>query len=164
MCAISPKKGDMPMISHLDREEIRALLDAPASGTWSDIRDRAILCLVYNAGLCVSVSELVGPILGDLNPLHLDEVSGSAPWKETRSSLRDWLRIRPDAADRHLFINAMKTVITWRGFAKWLALHAETAVLKSLWVASNKTTPYVFRHRYATDTLEATRNVRKIPL
>ena len=131
---IPAKKGDVPLIGSLDRAEMRALLDAPDPGTVAGTRDRAMLCLTYNAGL--RVSELVGLALDDLRMPALDEVHVIGKgrrerilplWKETRRLLRDWLAIRPDSADRHLFLNAMGTGMTRRGFAKRLVLHAHTA-------------------------------------
>ena len=55
---IPAKKGDVPVIGHLNRTETRALLNAPDFETVTGIRDRAMLCIAYNAGL--RVSELVG--------------------------------------------------------------------------------------------------------
>ena len=131
---IPAKKGDVPLIGSLDRAETRALLDAPDPGTVAGTRDRAMLCLTYNAGL--RVSELVGLALDDLKMPALDEVriigKGRRErilplWKETRRALREWLAVRPKSADRHLFLNAMGTGMTRRGFAKRLVLHAQTA-------------------------------------
>ena len=131
---IPAKKGEVPLIGSLDRAETRALLDAPDPGTVAGTRDRAMLCLTYNAGL--RVSELVGLALDDLKMPALDEVhiigKGRRErilplWKETRRVLRDWLALRPKSADRHLFLNAMGTGMTRRGFAKRLSLHAQTA-------------------------------------
>jgi len=110
--AIPAKKGDVPLVGSLDRAETRALLDAPDPGTVAGTRarDRAMLCLTYNTGL--RVSELVGLALDDLRMPALDEVRVIGKgrrerilplWKETRRALRDWLAIRPDSADRHLF-------------------------------------------------------------
>ena len=100
---IPAKKGEVPLIGSLDRVETRALLDAPDPGTVAGTRDRAMLCLTYNAGL--RVSELVGLALDDLKMPALDEVhiigKGRRErilplWKETRRALRDWLAVRPN--------------------------------------------------------------------
>ena len=168
---IPAKKGDVPLIGSLDRAEMRALLDAPNPGTVAGTRDRAMLCLTYNAGL--RVSELVGLALDDLKMPALDEVhiigKGRRErilplWKETRQALRDWLAVRPESADRHLFLNAMCTGMTRRGFAKRLVLHAHTAA-RSVPSITNKTvSPHLLRHACAIHTLEATGDVRKVSL
>ena len=169
--AIPAKKGEVPLIGFLDREETRALLDAPDPGTVTGIRDRAMLCLTYNAGL--RVSELVGLALEDLKMPTLDEVhiigKGRRErilplWKETRSALRDWLAIRPKNADRHLFLNAMGTGMTRRGFAKRLVLHAQTAAHRVPSITGKNVSPHLLRHACAIHTLEATGDVRKVSL
>ena len=169
--ALPQKKGDVPLIGHLDREELQALLDAPDPRTVSGVRDHAMLRLAYNAGL--RVSELVGLGTGDLKRPGLNEVHVMGKgrrerilplWKETRYALRDWLGIRPHVADQHLFLNAQKTAMSRRGFAKRLALHAETAALSVPSIASRKVTPHVLRHSCAAHTLEATGDIRKVSL
>ena len=165
------KKGDVPLIGHLARKELQALLDAPDPHTVSGVRDRAMLHLAHNAGL--RVSELVGLGTGDLKQPGLNEVHVMGKgrrervlplWKETRSVLRDWLSIRPHVADQHLFLNARKSAMTRRGFAKRLALHAEVAALGVPSIADRKVTPHVLRHSCAAHTLEATGDVRKVSL
>ena len=168
---IPAKKGDVPLIGSLDRAETRALLDAPDPGTVAGTRDRAMLCLTYNAGL--RVSELVGLAVDDLKMPALDEVhiigKGRRErilplWKETRKALRDWLAVRPESADRHLFINAMGTGMTRRGFAKRLVLHAQTAARSVPSIAEKTVSPHLLRHTCAIHTLEATGDVRKVSL
>ena len=168
---IPAKKGEVPLIGSLDRAETRALLDAPEPGTVAGTRDRAMLCLTYNAGL--RVSELVGLALDDLKRPALDEVhiigKGRRErilplWKETRRALRDWLAIRPTSADRHLFLNAMGTGMTRRGFAKRLVLHAQTAAHSVPSITRKTVSPHLLRHACAIHTLEATGDVRKVSL
>ena len=168
---IPVKKGILPLVGYLDRAEMRALLNAPDPKTVTGIRDRAMLCLTYNAGL--RVSELVGLSLDDLKMPTLEEVhivgKGRRQrvlplWKETRSALRDWLGIRPDSSDRHLFLNAMGTGMTRRGFAKRLAVHAQTAAQNVPSIAQKNVSPHLVRHACALHTLEATGDVRKVSL
>ena len=168
---IPAKKGEVPLIGSLDRAETRALLDAPDPGTVAGTRDRAMLCLTYNAGL--RVSELVGLALDDLKMPALDEVhiigKGRRErilplWKETRSALRDWLALRPKSADRHLFLNTMGTGMTRRGFAKRLSLHAQTAAHSVPSITRKTVSPHLLRHACALHTLEATGDVRKVSL
>jgi len=169
--AIPAKKGDTPLIGSLDRAEIRALLDASVPGTVAGVRDRAMLCLAYNAGL--RVSELVGLALDDLRMPALDEVHIISKgrrhrilplWKETRRVLRDWLAIRPHGTGRHLFLNAMGTGMTRRGFAKRLALHAQTAAHSVPSISDKTVSPHVSRHACALHTLEATCDIRNVSL
>ena len=64
----------MPLVDYLNRKEMQALLDAPNPNTREGVRDRAMLHVVYAAGL--RVSELVG--------LRLD--------KTTRSVSMSWAK------------------------------------------------------------------------
>src|SRR6266853_5495296 len=63
--AIPVKKTDEVIVGFLNREEIRALLDAPDPASRYGIRDRAMLYLAYACGL--RVSELVC--------LHMDDLA-----------------------------------------------------------------------------------------
>ncbi len=169
--AIPQKKGDVPALDYLDRDEVKALLEAPDTATRSGTRDQAMLYLAYNAGL--RVSELVGLGLDDVRMPQLDEVRVMGKgrrarvlplWKETGDALGAWLSIRPEVPNRHLFLNAMGRGINRRGFAKRLALHVTTAARSQPSIAHRKVTPHTLRHACALDTLEATRDIRKVSL
>ena len=169
--AIPQKKGDVPALDYLDRDEVKALLKAPDTATKSGIRDRAMLGLAYNAGL--RVSELVGLGLDDVRMPGFDEVRVMGKgrrgrvlplWRETGGALGAWLSIRPETPDSYLFLNAMGRGMTRRGFAKRLALHVTTAARTKPSIAHRKVTPHVLRHACALHTLEATGDIRKVSL
>ncbi len=169
--ALPQKRADLPPVDYLDRGEVRALLDAPAADTVSGLRDRAMLCLAYNAGL--RVSELVGLALEDLKAPGLDSIRVTGKgrrgrvlplWKQTRAALRTWLAVRPESDDRQLFLNAFGSGLTRRGFAKRLALHAVTAARTVPSLAGKTVTPHTLRHACALHTLEATGDIRQVAL
>ena len=169
--AIPQKKGDVPPLEYVDRDEVDALLKAPDTTTKSGTRDRAMLCLAYNSGL--RVSELVGLGLEDVRMPQLDEIRVMGKgrrarvlplWKESGRALRAWLSIRPEVPDRHLFLNAMGRGMTRRGFAKRLELHVTTAARTQPSITRRKVTPHVPRHACALNILEATGDIRKVSL
>ena len=169
--ALPQKKGDLPPLDYLSHREVEALLDAPAADTVVGLRDRAMLCLAYNAGL--RVSELVGLALEDLPTPTLDHVRVLGKgrrgrvlplWKQTRAALRNWLAVRPDGSSKQLFLNAFGTGMTRRGFAKRLAQHAATAARTVPSIATKNVTPHALRHACALNTLEATGDVRQVAL
>ncbi len=169
--AIPQKKGDIPGLKSLERDEVKALLKAPDAATRSGTRDRAMLGLAYNAGL--RVSELVGLGLDDVRMPGFDEVRVMGKgrrarvlplWRETSSALGAWLSIRPELPDRHLFLNAMGRGMTRRGFAKRLALHVKTAARTAPSITRRTVTPHTLRHACALHTLEATGDIRKVSL
>lgn len=49
--AIPTKRADARLIDYLNREEMQALLDAPKTDKSDGVRDRAMLCVAYSAGL-----------------------------------------------------------------------------------------------------------------
>lgn len=169
--AIPLKKGDRRVVDCLTRGEIRALLSAPRAATRTGLRDRAMLCLAYNAGL--RVSEPVSLHVGSVSQPELDlvRVMGKGRrerilplWKETGDALRGWLGARPDSPDPHLFLNSRKTGMTARGFAKRLAVHVEAAASDAPSIADRTVTPHTLRHACALHTLEATGDIRKVAL
>lgn len=169
--ALPQKKSDLPALEYLSHAEVEALLDAPAVDTVTGLRDRAMLCLAYNAGL--RVSELVGLALEDLSMPALDSVRVLGKgrrgrvlplWKQTRTALRNWLAVRPEGSDGHLFLNALGTGMTRRGFAKRLAQYAATAVGAAPSIATKNLTPHALRHACALNTLEATGDIRRVAL
>jgi integrase/recombinase XerD len=169
--AIPMKKTDQALIRHLNRVEIRALLDAPDPSSTSGLRDRAMLHLAFAAGL--RVSELVG--------LRLDQIQqGTAPcvhvmgkgrrerilplWKETATIIAVWLKVRVPHRDPELFLSAAGRALTRSGFEYILAKHVAVAARSQPSIAGKRVTPHVLRHSCAMHTLQATRDIRKVAL
>lgn len=169
--AIPMKKTDQALIRHLNRDEIRALLDAPKTRSASGLRDRAMLHLAFAAGL--RVSELV--------ELKLDQIErGTAPcihvmgkgrrervlplWKETASAIAAWLKARAPDGDPELFLNAAGRSMTRSGFEYILAKHVAVAAKSQPSISDKRVTPHVLRHSCAMHTLQATRDIRKVAL
>ena len=169
--AIPKKRSDQKLIDWLERNELQALLDAPDIRTASGVRDRAMLHLAYAAGL--RVSELTSLRLDSLGQPKLDtiRVMGKGRrervlplWKETRSTVVDWLNIRPSVKDKHIFLNARNVSIGRHGFARRLSIHVAAAARKVPSIAGKRVTPHCLRHSCAVHTLEATRDIRKVSL
>ena len=169
--AIPMKKTDQALIRHLNRDEIRALLDAPDHSSTSGLRDRAMLHLAFAAGL--RVSELIG--------LRLDQIEqGTAPcvhvmgkgrrerilplWKETATAIAVWLKARAPHRDPELFLSATGRALTRSGFEYILAKHVAIAARSQPSIAGKRVTPHVLRHSCAMHTLQATRDIRKVAL
>ena len=169
--AMPMKRHDVMVVPHLEREEIRALLDAPDPATAAGRRDRAMLHLAYAAGL--RVSELIAVMLSDLRYPHLDTVHITGKgrrrrvlplWKETRTIIRDWLAVRPPCRSDHLFLNARGRAMSRHGFAHRLSVHAATAAETVPAIGEKRIFPHILRHSCALHTLEATGDIRKVSL
>jgi len=170
--AISNKRTEERLVSHLTRGEMKAVLDAPDPGTRSGVRDQAMLYLGFAAGL--RVSELVG--------LRLDEIELDGPypsilvrgkarkqrrlplWKEATRALRAWLVVRGSAPTPEVFLNARGEALTDSGFRFILNKHVRTAVRKCPSLTEKRVSPHVLRHTCAMNSLQATRDIRKVAM
>ncbi len=169
--AMPMKRHDVMAVAHLEREEIRALLDAPDPATVPGRRDRAMLHLAYAAGL--RVTELITVMVADLGHPHLDTVRVTGKgrrqrilplWKETRTAIRDWLAGRPACRSDHLFLNSRGGAMSRHGFAHRLSVHAAIAARTVPEIADKRIFPHILRHSCALHTLEATGDIRKVSL
>lgn len=170
--AIPPKKTTSPLVPHLNRDEIQALLEAPDVSARGGLRDRAMLHLCFAAAL--RVSELVTLPLAALT-LHPDpslRVTGKGRrertlplWKQTASDLRAWLAVRaPRPGVTELFLNARGLPMTRSGFATVLAKHRATAARRCPSLAPKRLSPHVLRHSCALMILQATGDLRRVAL
>ena len=170
--AIPPKKTISPLVSHLSRAEIQALLEAPNLSTRSGLRDRAMLHLCFAAGL--RVSELVSLPLAALS-LYPDpslRVTGKGRrertlplWKQTANDLRAWIAVRdahPSVGE--LFVNSRGLPMTRSGFECILDKHAVLAATRCPSLNSKQISPHVLRHSCALMMLQATGDLRKVAL
>jgi site-specific recombinase XerD len=170
--AISSKRTEERLVNHLTTEEMRALLDAPDPRTRSGLRDQAMLYLGFAAGL--RVSELIGLRLDDI------ELDGSYPsilvrgkgrqhrrlplWKEATRALRAWLAVRGDARVPEVFLNGRGQALTCSGFTYIVKKYVHVAMPQSPGLAQKRVSPHVLRHTCAMNSLQATRDIRKVAL
>lgn len=148
-------------------DETRRLLEAPDPGTPAGLRDRAILELLYGAGL--RISELTAL---DVDDVDLEEgavrVLGKGG-KEREVPLGRYAREAVDAylargrpvlasaASRGaLFLNARGGRLTRQSGNRLLATHVRTAGIES------RVTPHSLRHSFATHLLEGGADVRVV--
>lgn len=169
--AIPRKKADEALVAWLTRAEIRALLQAPDPRRQEGVRDRAMLSLAYACGL--RVSELTELRLADYDrrdPASL-HVTGKGRrerilplWKETRTVLDAWLRLRDPDGDAALFHNRSGRTMSRSGFEYVLDRHVAVAAKAEPGLLEKRVTPHVLRHSCAMHTLQATGDVRKVSL
>ena len=153
----SPKLGRyLPAV--LSVEEVEAILDSVDTGSWSGLRDRAILEVLYGCGL--RVSEAAGL---RISHVHLDEgfvdVIGKGdkqrlvPLGEVAAdAIRAYLPDRPTPAARPyddiLFLNR---------FGKPLSRISIFNLVKDQAIAAGiqkEISPHTFRHSFATHLIE----------
>jgi site-specific recombinase XerD len=153
----------------LDEDEIITLLDSIPSTSPIDLRDRALLELLYGTG--ARVSEVVGIALGDLDfdeELILVTGKGSkqrlVPMGATlRAALRDYLGGRgrstfPEARkDSRLFLNARGGALSRQG----VDLIIDKRALQ-VGIERSRISAHVFRHSCATHMLAHGADIRVV--
>jgi integrase/recombinase XerC len=152
----------------LTLEDVERLLDVPGRATWLGRRDRAILEVLYSAGL--RVSELVGLNLPDLALADGVLTIRGKGMKErlaligehATAALRAWLADRPEVltgASRTtdaVFLNKNGTRLTTRSVGRLLEKHLKRAGLDP------RTTPHTLRHSFATHLLDNGADIRGV--
>ncbi len=163
---IEAPKSFHPLPHTLSPSEVERLLEAPSGDDPRDLRDRAMLEVLYATGL--RVSELVGLQLGDLQ-MDIGYLTAFGkrskqrivPLGETALvELRRYLGLgRPfldKEASRHLFLNRGGKGLTRQGFWKIIKRRALAAqILKNI-------TPHTLRHSFATHLLENGADLRSV--
>lgn len=149
----------------LTETEIENILNQTDRTTKEGIRDRAILELLYSAG--VRVSELVNMELTDIN---LNEKIIKCFGKGSKERLvpvgdyvidavKNYLRVRADISPKfsnYLFITRLGKKFTRAGIWKIIKNYAKKAGI------SKNVYPHIFRHSFATHLLKGGADLRSV--
>jgi integrase/recombinase XerD len=151
----------------LGADEVERLLEAPDPSTPIGLRDRAILEVLYGAGL--RVSELTGLDVDDLDlaggSLRVLGKGGKERevpiGRHARAALESYLtRARPILAGPRtrgaVFLNTRGGRLTRQSCARLLAAHAAAAGV------GRRVSPHDLRHSFATHLLEGGADVRVV--
>ena len=162
--AVSTPRLEKRLPAFLDEAQVAKLLDAPASGKWQGVRDRALLETLYSTGM--RVSELTG-----LNLEDLDEISGTVivrgkgkkerlcPIGETALKvIRTYLAKRPKQlrTPYALFVSQKGGRLTVRQVDRLLKHYVQRAGLPSA------ISPHSLRHSFATHLLDRGGDLRSV--
>lgn len=148
----SPKiEKKLPII--LSTEEINCLLEQPAGHSPKELRDKAMLELLYATG--IRVSELISLKVSDIN-LQMEYVNCMDSHKErtipfgkkAKDALKQYLKDgRPKLVDGEanewLFTNCSGQAMSRQGFWKLIKSYGEKAGIQS------ELTPHTLRHSFA---------------
>lgn len=164
--AKSPKAtSTLPTV--LNHDEIAALISAPDTSKPSGLRDRAILEVLYGAGL--RVSELVGIRTTDYDTDHNAlRVRGKGNKQRVAllgRSAREWLlrylrdgrpALSSERSDRWLWLNRFGGPLSARAVQIMVRRHAQQAGL------ADDVHPHLLRHSFATHMLDGGADVRVV--
>ncbi len=169
--AIPGKRHDHPTVCFLTRDEIAALLAAPATATWTGRRDHALLTVGIQAGL--RVSELTGLTVSDAVLGAGPHVTCHGKGRKERATpltpatadiLRGWLAERGGAGPDPLFPSRRGTRLSRDAVEQLVARHAATAARTCPSIAAKHVTPHVMRHSAAMSLLHAGIDITVIAL
>lgn len=170
--SLNPERIELAKVSPRDldlitQEELGRLMAGPKGSSLKDLRDKAMLELLFSTGL--RVSELCG-LPRDLD-LSRDEFSVRGKGEKVRvvflspaakKAVRDYLDKRGDLDDA-LFVQMGKASkhakdlrLTPRSVERIVKKHAIKAGI------TRKVTPHVIRHSFATDLLENGADLRAV--
>jgi site-specific recombinase XerD len=158
----------LDLITH---EELQRLLDSPKGSDLKNLRDKAILELLFSTGL--RVSELHS-LRSDIN-LQSDELSIRGKGgkvrvvfisPEAKKAVKEYLSARKDMSDA-LFVQLARETkgkqktkdieaLSKRGFERIIKQHAIKSGI------SKKVTPHTMRHLFATDLLSNGADLRSV--
>jgi len=148
----------------LDKEEAEAILAQPNTGCPTGLRNRAILEVMYRAGL--RVSEVINLRPGDIrwNSGILEVRSGKGGKdrnvpvdSETMGWLRAWQGKRPSRRQR-FFTTLQGNPLSPRYLQELVKRLAHNAGVER----ADQVTPHVFRHTYATELLNDNFTIREV--
>lgn len=151
----------------LGHAEVEALLAAPAGASWNDVRDRALLEVLYACG--ARISEALGLRTTDLEPgLRVLRLTGKGDrtrlvpcGARAREALSAWIdgpRARMGAAARRdeVFLSRSGAALDRSNAWRRVVRAARRAGL------SARVTPHTLRHSFATHLIEGGADLRAV--
>jgi integrase/recombinase XerD len=169
--AIPMKRFDRPLLGHLSRPELEAILAATDSTTPSGRRDHLLLSLLYNTGARVSEILALQPRHVRQQPTHLIEITGKGRkqrllplWKSTASELKMHLASLPAEPTGFVFTNRFGQPLSRSGVEKRLRLAVQRALPACPSLGGRRISPHTFRHTTAMHLLQSKVDITVIAL
>jgi integrase/recombinase XerC len=165
--AVSAPKLPKRLPRFLSNDEVKVLLGAPPTSNPQGLRDRAILELLYAAGM--RVSELAGLNLSDVDGTRAQikvlgkgnkerfVLIGKPALRAVLSYIREGRpKLIGKKTSNAIFLNRFGTRLTVRSVQMTIAKYAMLAGIKG------EVTPHVLRHTFATHLLDGGADLRSV--
>jgi site-specific recombinase XerD len=165
LCSILFKKAPRPLVTYLEKEEMNALLAAPATDTAQGRRDHAVLLFLYNTGARadevahVRIEDLDLGKTTDRDPSSVlihgkgNKLRRCPLWIKTVNELLP-LVARRSSAER-VFLNRRGEPLTRFGVHALVERYAAQLAATLPTVAKKRVSPHTIRHTTATHLLRA---------
>ena len=160
--AIPAKRSQRQIVTFLNPEEVKALLDSPDRLTWAGRRDHALLLTAAQTGL--RVSELLGLTCADVQLSTAPHLRCLGKGRKERVSpltsqtvavLKSWMRERQDQPKHPLFPSRTGGPLTRDAVERRLAKHLDAAQHKCPTLRTKHVTMHALRHTAAMMLLRA---------
>jgi site-specific recombinase XerD len=169
--AIPMKRFDRPLLGHLSRSELEAVLAATDSNTVSGRRDHLLLGLLYNTGARVSEILAVQRQHVREHPSHLIDLQGKGRkqrclplWRSIANELKKHLASLPSDPTAWVFTNRFGQRLSRSGVEKRLRLAVQRALPVCPSLRGRRISPHTFRHTTAMHLLQAKVDITSIAL
>ena len=152
----------VPRIMYLEKDEMKALLNAPDRRTEQGSRDYALLMFLYNTG--ARASEVASLMINNLetgSSGQMPKVTIHGKGNKTRvcplweSTVKLLLPFIDRSKNENLFLNRYNEPITRFGIYEMVSRYAAKASLVMQSIASKNVSPHSIRHSTASHLLEA---------
>jgi integrase/recombinase XerD len=164
---LTPISRGVRLPKTLSQQDVTALLDLEAVPTFEDIRDRAMLELLYATGLRVSELVMAEMALVNLEVGYLRVTGKGAKQRlvpmgeRARNLLRQYVEeARPGLlrtrTSRYMFVSRRGGPLTRQAFWKLLRYRARRAGITQI------ISPHMLRHSFATHLLEGGADLRSV--
>ena len=169
--AIPMKRFPRPLLEYLCREEVAAILAAPAESTFSGQRDRILFALMYNTG--ARVSEAIGLRRSDLELARSRTVRIEGKgrkqrviplWPRTAERLREWPPRIGQEPETPLFPNSQGGALSRSGLEDRLQGAVRIAMVRCPTLKGRRISPHTLRHTTAMHLLQSGVDITVIAL
>ena len=169
--SIPQKRTVHKTIDYLDEHELKAVMNSVNPNSYTGIRDKALLLLLFNTG--ARVQEIVDLKINDLRLDSSGQVKlmgkgkkqRACPlWPDTIDAINDYIELRKpkEPGNEDLLLNANGNTITRFGIRHITKKYANIAAIQCASISNKKIGPHTFRHSTAMHLIKAGNDINMV--